>query len=35
MGWQGLESGVNYAKAVRGNIPAHNLKVIQEEIGHD
>lgn len=35
-----LESDVIYllligAKAVRGNIPAHVLKAIQEEIGHD
>lgn len=34
-----LESGVIhllviYAKGVRGNIPAHILKAIQEEIGH-
>ena len=35
-----LESGVIYllviyAKAVRGNIPAHILKAIQEEVSHD
>ncbi|MFZ5578399.1 MAG: transcriptional regulator [Pseudomonadota bacterium] len=35
-----LDSGVIYllviyAKAVRGNIPAHILKAIQEEVDHD
>jgi hypothetical protein len=30
-----LENGVIYAKAVRGNIPAHLLKAIKEELDHD